>query len=230
MQNHYTSNMLVFFLLLSELATVRTTSKVALNNFCGQTTQAMKASAGKKDFFKNLINHLTCAILVAGLVLCSASVLAAPRAPQPPWPQASLNTFGWDSPYSQVPLRKVALNEDAASYQESWSGYALVRDSLTTRLPVIISAAGTEQRPNVAAAFGAVRFWLAPDYTSATAKGEGKGPGHYARLLELVDWSGKVPATRWSLYVNETGDTIYLSGQGKGGAVDCLNPNSEVGC
>ena len=168
-----------------------------------------------------------CGLAVSFFALDSVSTFAGPRAPQPPWPQASLNTFGWDNPYSKVPLRKIALNEDAASYQESWSGYALVRDSLTTLSPVIIPAAGAETRPNVAIGCGAVRFWLAPNWNSASAQGDAKGPGHYARLLELVDWGGKLPVTRWSLYLNETGDTIYLSGQGKAGVVDCLEAPVE---
>ena len=162
------------------------------------------------------------AVLFAGILFFNSISLAAPRVPQPPWPQASLNTFNWDSPYSKVPLRKIALNEDTASYQESWSGYALVRDGLTTLAPVVIPAAGTESRPNVAAGRGAVRFWFAPHWSSGAATGDGKGPGHFARLLELVDGSGNVPVTRWSLYVNATGDTLYLSGWGGAGPGDFL--------
>ena len=185
-------------------------------------TQAMKAepNAGKTSYPGTRI--FTRTILLAALCLCATNAWSGPRIPQPPWPQTSLITFGWDSPYSQVPFRKIALNEDAASYQESWSGYALVRDGLTTFSPVIIPAAGTEKRPNVAVGHGAVRFWFSPNWTSANAKGDGQGPGHYARLLELVDLGGKLTVTHWSLYVNETGDTIYLSGQGQGGAIDCL--------
>jgi hypothetical protein len=170
------------------------------------------------------------AIAITSLVqlLFSPTVLAAPRVPQPPWPQASLNTFGWDSPYSKVPLRKVALNEDAATYQESWSGFALVRDGLTTLSPVIIPATGSETRPNVAVARGAVRFWFAPDWSAATANSGGTGPGHYAQLLELVDVSSKMPVTRWSLYVSPTGNTLYLSGQGASGAVDYLQAPIEL--
>lgn len=178
-------------------------------------------------FHEKVLVYLERLVFIVGLLLCEAITSAAPRIPQPPWPQASLNTFGWDSPYSTVPLRHIALNEDTASYQESWSGYALVRDTLTTSSPVIIPAVGTEARPNVAPAHGAVRFWLSPDWTSAATNSSDTGPGHYARLLELVDLSGTLPVTRWSLYMNVGGDTIYLSGQAEGGVADLLEAPIE---
>lgn len=148
------------------------------------------------------------------------SSLAAPRHPVPPWPQASLTTFSWDSPFWHAPMRSVAVGEEAAFFAESWSGYALVRDSLTTVSPVVIPVGGGE-RPNLALSHGAIRFWLSPTWTGATEKG-GQGPGHHARLLELVNWSGKAPETRWSLYLSPDGSTLYFSGQGPFGVTDFL--------
>ena len=156
------------------------------------------------------------------------SVVAEPRAPYPPWPQEKLATFGWDSPFWPLPVAvPVAIGEDSALLAESWSGYALVRDNLTTAGPVVIPVAGNGKEPNVASGHGAIRFWISPNWSTVGEQNEGKGPGQYARLLEMGNWSGKVAETWWSLYVNETGDTIYFSGQGKGGAVDYLKAPVE---
>jgi hypothetical protein len=89
-------------------------------------------------------------------------------------------------------------------------------------LPVVIPGGIVDGRPRLAAEHGAVRFWVAPDWSSMSAKGEGTGPGHYARLLELVNWSGTAPQTHWSLYASEDGSAMYFSGVGKGGATDFL--------
>jgi len=91
------------------------------------------------------------------------------------------------------------LNEASAAYAESWSGYSLRRDSLTTALPVVIPGGIVDGRLRLAVEQGAVRFWVAPNWSSVSEKGEGAGPGHFARLLELVNWSGAAPQTHWSL-------------------------------
>jgi pimeloyl-ACP methyl ester carboxylesterase len=102
-----------------------------------------------------------------------------------------------------------------AAKQESWSGYSLVRESLPSA-PVIIPPLAPSGRTNFVAAAGAVRFWVSPNWTS------GSGPGRFARLVELGDYSGTKPQVRWSLYVNESGDAIYLSGQTQNGAADLI--------
>jgi hypothetical protein len=155
--------------------------------------------------------------------LALPSAVAEPRAPYPPWPQEKLATFGWDSAYWPLPVAvPIAIGEDSALLAESWSGYALVRDNLSTAGPVVIPVAGTGKAPNVASGYGAIRFWISSSWSTASEKSGGQGPGQYARLLEMGNWSGNVPEAWWSLYVNETGDTIYFSGQGQGGAMDFL--------
>jgi hypothetical protein len=98
-----------------------------------------------------------------------------------------------------------------ASVQESWSEYALVRDGLSIA-PVAVPVIDSTGRRTLAHSSGAVRFWFSPDWSSVQEGG--KGPGSYARLLELVDLSGSAPQTRWSLYAGQDGDTLYLSGLG----------------
>jgi hypothetical protein len=137
--------------------------------------------------------------------------------PQPPWPQATLRIFGFDSAYWKVPWSDVALYEEQAALAESWSGYALVRDGFVAA-PVVIPFAPDEKRPSFAVGTGAVRFWLSTSWSTASEKSEGKGPGRWARLLELVSVNSKTPEVKWSLLVNEAGDTIYLAGSGGGGS------------
>ncbi len=86
---------------------------------------------------------------------------------------------------------------------------------------------GHGSKPNVAPSYGTIRFWISPNWSSAGEKFGGNGPGNLARLVELADFSGKTPVLRWSLYVNETGDSIYLSGQTGQGVTDLLHASVQ---
>ncbi len=147
--------------------------------------------------------------------------LAKPRPPQPPWPQATLKIFGFDSPYQKVPWRNVAINEEESTLVESWSGFALERSGLFLS-PIIIPVRVSDKEVNLAPASGSIRFWLAPNWSTASENSVGKGPGHLAHLLELVNLGGKASDVRWSLYVNEAGDTIHFVGQTKLGLTELL--------
>jgi len=46
-------------------------------------------------------------------------IFAAPRPPQPPWPQATLRIYGFDAEYWRMPWNQVALYEDPAELAES---------------------------------------------------------------------------------------------------------------
>ena len=152
---------------------------------------------------------------------------AAPRLPQPPWPQQTVRIYGFDAAYWWVPWNDIAVNEDLSTLAESWSGYALLRDGFVAA-PVWIPVARSEQERNVAVPYGAVRFWLAPSYSTASEKSGGTGPGHLARWLELVSLDANAAQVLWSLYVNEAGDTVYLSGQTKAGTRDLLSAPVEL--
>ncbi len=152
-------------------------------------------------------------------LLVLSSAWSEPRQIWPPWPEASLGNYRWNQPLWP---ESRTLNEDSAAYAESWSGYSLRRDSLTTALPVVIPGGIVDGRSRLAVETGAVRFWVSPNWSSVSEKGEGAGPGHFARLLELVNWSGAAPQTHWSLYVSEDGSAMYFSGVGKVGATDFL--------
>jgi hypothetical protein len=138
-------------------------------------------------------------------------VNAAPRPAWPPWPEPTLALYRFDEVDWHPPLLPPAIGFDSASVQESWSEYALVRDGLSIA-PVAVPVIDSTGRRTLAPDSGAVRFWFSPAWSSVEQGG--KGPGGYARLLELVDLSGSAPQTRWSLYLGEAGDTLYLSGVG----------------
>lgn len=105
-------------------------------------------------------------------LLFTSFALAKPRPPQPPWPQATLKIFGFDSPYQKVPWRNVAINEEESTLVESWSGFALERNGLFLS-PIIIPVRVSDKEVNLAPASGSVRFWLAPNWTSASEKSGG---------------------------------------------------------
>ncbi len=154
----------------------------------------------------------------------------APRAPQPPWPEESIKIFGFDSGYARGPWRNLALNEDNATLLESWSGYALSREASRESflpVPVIIPALAAEKEMNFAPAAGVVRCWFAANWSTAGKVSGGQGPGHAARLLELVDLNGKKAKTRWSLFFNAAGDTLFLAGETKLGAAVVLQAPVE---
>ncbi len=145
----------------------------------------------------------------------------APRAPQPPWPEESIKIFGFDSGYARGPWRNLALNEDNATLLESWSGYALSREASRESFlpsPVIIPARASETESNFAPAAGTIRFWFAPNWSTASKTSGGQGPGHAARLLELVQLNREKAPTRWALFFNAAGDTLSLAGETKLGA------------
>lgn len=158
----------------------------------------------------------------AWLVLFTTiAAVAAPRAPQPPWPESSLRIWQFDEPYlaSFQTEIEAALVVDSAVWAESWSGYALNRQGHVVS-PIALPMANTN-RWNVAPEVGAVRFWFKPDWSSASTL-LGKGPGQYGRLVELTTASGKDAVVWWSLYVSPEGDAIFVSGEGPDGARDCL--------
>jgi hypothetical protein len=163
---------------------------------------------------------LHCLLLVCCLQIVPADLSsAAPRVPLP-LPSDALVYFGWDTPYFLVPLNAPAINEEKAIRLESWSGYSLLRDSASSTDPVAIPVFDPSGRTNITSAQGAIRFWFSPNWTTADKGGDGKGPGHFARLIELVNLDTVSSEVRWSLYVDETGSSLYFSGLGPVGATD----------
>lgn len=156
-----------------------------------------------------------------GCYFLSQSAAAKPRPPLPPWPQYTLTIYGFDAAYWGGPYAMLADGEGAATLSESWSGYALNRDSLSL-LPVAVPAIGVGGKTEVAPSSGAIRFWYSPNWTSANTELSGTGPGHYAPLVELVNLGSKTYDVRWSLGIEESGNTIYLAQFGAQDVKTCL--------
>jgi len=167
-----------------------------------------------------LLHRLTFIALAIGVLGCALFANAAPRPAWPPFPEQFLATYRFNDVDWHPPLLPPAIGFENASVQESWSEYALIRDGLSIG-PVAVPTLDSTGRRTLAASTGSVRFWFCPDWSSSQNGGE--GPGCYARLLELVDMSASTPDVRWSLYVGEAGDTVYLSGtESDGKAKDFL--------
>src|SRR6266568_5150862 len=164
----------------------------------------------KADCIQRLHIDLARFMIVAGVLFFSTNGLAKPRPPTPPWPEQTLRIFGFDSPYWTVPWTAATFNEGNATLVESWSGYALLRDAKSTVEPVTVPFAGPDGKPNFTAERGAIRFWFCPQWSGSDQGGE--GPGGFARMLELVNWSGQAPRTRWSLCTSEDGTKLFFLG------------------
>ncbi len=161
-------------------------------------------------------------MLMAALACWPLLSSARPRPPLPPWPEVFLQRLTFDEPYA-LPAGTGAERSpsiDASTWVESWSGYALNRqdDHLN---PVIMPMVTTEQW-NVAPDAGIIRFWYKSEWTAPGVMANG-GPGHYARLAELITTTDKKhPVVFWSLYFSPDGTQLYLSGDGASGPVDYL--------
>lgn len=148
------------------------------------------------------------ATLVAHLFLCSAN--AAPRVPYPPWPQTTLSIYSWDGVSLGNTRAPVAIGEQGATFADSWSGYSLIRDGVSM-LPVTIPVVGDSGKTETASNTGAIRFWYSPNWTSTSKELGGTGPGHFSPLLEMANVGTKTYDVRWSLGIEEGGNTIYLA-------------------
>src|SRR5207248_763292 len=81
----------------------------------------------------------------------------------------------------------------------------LGKDKSLLRFPAI--NANTNLNLNLQS--GAIRFWFAPAWSSASVGGS--GPGSYGRLLEVGAPSKDATVGWWSLYFNPEGTEIYFT-------------------
>ena len=163
--------------------------------------------------------------LVLHLCTCLAPrvAFATPRPPVPPWPESPLQQWDFDAPY-EAALRGTVVPTDLSNLAEGWSGFALQRDGLSTA-PIILPAM-ENSHTNIAGTQGSIRFWFSPAWSSEGLGG--KGPDHYARLLELVVADGNTGGVAWSLYASPDGGTLFLSGISGQDAVDLLKADVQL--
>jgi hypothetical protein len=156
------------------------------------------------------------------VLLCNltGSALAKPRSPLPPLPESGV-LWQWrcDEAGQWYPLKGAPLEAANLSFAESWSGYALRMSSLTPallRFPIV----DTDGRTNLSCQTGSVRFWFKPDWSSQSLGG--KGPGSWARLIEVGAFTDDARFGWWSLHLSPEGDTIHFRAQSGGKTVEFL--------
>ena len=132
------------------------------------------------------------------LLLCTVALpaLAAPRSPLPPFPERALNTWRFDDQGSWGGPLSPPLALVGTRVQEGGSGYALRVGAAQSLVLNCFPLFQADCRPNLTLHAGTVRLWFAPEWTSAAAGG--KGPGSFARLIEVGAPSEKA-AGWWSL-------------------------------
>jgi hypothetical protein len=104
-----------------------------------------------------------------------------------------------------------------------WSGSAL-RMAGTGASLLAVPEVAMNGKTNLPAT-ATIRFWFAPDWTSAGAGGS--GPGAEVRLLETGAWSAQEATARCALIVDADGDTLRLEAPGGGGVPTVLSAGLE---
>lgn len=164
-------------------------------------------------------NRLASLILALGCAaLLRFDVQAGPRPPLPPFPEVVLKGLTFDEGWYLNRAEDVIASPFGV-LAASWSGFALDRDVLILS-PFILPGTTPTGKPQLPAGSGSLRVWFSPSWTSAGAGGS--GPGHFARLLEMVSLDGVSTGVLWSLYTSRDGDTVYLAGATTHGAADIL--------
>lgn len=153
-------------------------------------------------------------LLIASLLLLTfiSPLLAEPRSPLPPWPEANpIAQLKWDAFLSPMwDGSTSSFGAEGATLVESWSGYALQRDALSGApvVPFVMPGVTEKGKANLGFQQGCVRFWFAPSWSS------GAGRHEAARLAEWMVTDGKEVETLWTLSVNESGTVISLASEG----------------
>ena len=160
--------------------------------------------------------------LITALVLLGLATLAIarPRPPLPPFPDFGLlNAWRFDDTISWGNPDNAPIAAQGVELVDSWSGYAL-RISGDKTAFVRFPALNGDGRPNIRCDSGSIRFWFSPNWSSLDAGG--KGPGTYARLIDVGAASQQATAW-WSLYFDPAGRSVYFSAQADGRSADYLN-------
>ena len=174
----------------------------------------MKTPSDRRATLPEIIAPLSrCVLVVAGLLL-STAVMADPRQPWPPLPEAGHCTAeSFDEPYRMAAGQWI----DPSVWVESWSGYALNRSSQQPVVaPWVVPMLATNGCWNIDPQRGALRMWYFTD--------GGLGSGTPATLLTLVSTDPKTAgAVWWSLDVSADGQSIVLTAEGANGPSTCLS-------
>jgi hypothetical protein len=158
-------------------------------------------------------------LLMGGGILSLAQLVhAMPRPPLPPYPERYLQAWRFDDPAWLITGGWGTLAALNLQQRESWSGYALDLSGPGPAL-FVLPAKAPDGQPNLTLDSSTVRFYFAPDWSSAALGG---GPGGEARLLEFGAWSDQGQQSLAWLGVDGMGTTMRLMVQGAVEPVEIL--------
>ncbi|MCI0746639.1 MAG: hypothetical protein L0Y58_14660 [Verrucomicrobia subdivision 3 bacterium] len=141
-------------------------------------------------------------------LILTGTTFAEPRPPLPPFPERQLYSWRFDDPDWIIKPSSNALIAENLAFAESWSGYALNMNVRPAPLLVLPMLSGSP-KPNLTANVGTVRFWFAPAWASASVGG--RGPGDWARLLDIGIPSDTREAFWITLAASPDGNTLTLA-------------------
>ena len=150
--------------------------------------------------------------VAVGMLAVTTLAFARPRPPLPPFPDFGLlNAWRFDDTNSWGGADSAPLVAQGVELAESWSGYVL-RIAGGKTAQVRFPAFKGNGRPNLRCDSGSIRFWFSPNWSSADCGG--KGPGSYARLIEVGTASRQADGW-WSLYVDPVKGSVLTIDTGK---------------
>ena len=184
-----------------------------------KTPRNSQALAHWRRLHHRLTTAFTGVGFMIGMLIGASSGVALPRQPMPPLPEMHLRTWRFDDALRQYPNGQAPALIPEMDLVESWSGYALRREG-NSAIPFVIPEVELTNRVNFTCGTGSIRVWFHSTWGSASV--HARGPGGYARLVELVGLSGSTSTVWWSLYASPDGNTLHVSGQGPVGPTDFL--------
>jgi hypothetical protein len=175
----------------------------------------MKATKRGNPFSQSNFFIATRTLVVAGFLLCALRGQAqfnfgGGTGSGPLYPPLETWLFqdstNWTSDHGRAPISFTNLN-----FSSLGNGASLVVNS-TNPAWLNFKVGETNGATNLTVNTGTVMFWFAPGSWSSTNAG-GTGPGDFARLFEVGNYTPDSSYGWWSLYVDDVGENIYFSAQ-----------------
>jgi hypothetical protein len=153
----------------------------------------------------------------AALIICLGLVtsgLAQPLPPPPPpnpvlsfWPFAGTN-YPIAAGYAPIAFTNI-------TNVPIWFDDAVLVDTSNT-IPAYLqyNVVEADGHTNFSVNNCALWFWFSPDWSSTNAAGA--GPGYWANLLSIGQWTSNASYGWWSLYTDPAGCNFYFSAQNGG--------------
>ena len=186
----------------------------------------MKTTIGARGIVHRLNYTLVRVLVVAGFFLCAntwGSLQMPPGANGAPTntPLASWSFYdqtNWTSDQGYLPIAFTNIN-----YSGLGDGKSLVVDTnLPAWLNFNIIEPSTGATNLILNGSGSISFWYAPNWSSASG-----GPGQWAELIEIGEWTTNSSYGYWGLSVDPAGSNLWFVAQdGAGGTYGLSAPIS----